>query len=214
MKMTKEQFLEMCDKALEEQEEKGRKEKAQAIIDRNIQMYEDKLRNGYTYDRLAEKYGLTRERCRQIVMKECRKHEWADNTVNMLFCYYPDISRNIVVRSFNGFSRMLNGKIENRDRLYSDFAFFCAQLAKVSDDELCRARNLGTKSVAFLSTVRSDFGDLKSEEYITVSEFMNILEVLPRTAPVMYKGKLIEGVADILGEGENDLGKSVVVNLQ
>lgn len=213
MKMTKEEFLEMCEQELEEQEEKGRKEKAQAIIDRNIQMYEDKLRRGYTYDRLAEKYGLTRERCRQIVMKECRKHEWADNTVNTLFCYYPDISRNIVVRSFNGFCRMLIGKNENHDKLYSDFAFFCSQLAKVTDEELCNARNLGRKSVTFLSTVRSDFGDLESEDYITVSDLIKILEVLPRTAPVLFKGKVIEGVADILGEGENDLGKKVVVDL-
>ena len=29
----------------------------------------------------------------------------------------------------------------------------------------------------------------------------------------MFKGKLIEGAADILGEDENDLGKKVVVDL-
>lgn len=213
MKMTKEAFLQMCDEELDEREELGRKEKAQAIIDRNIEMYEDKLRRGYTYDKLAEKYGLTRERCRQIVMKECRKHEWADNTGNMLFCYYPDISRNIIVRSFNGFSRMFIGKLENRDRLWYDFAFFCEKLSETTDEQLYSARNLGKKSVAFLSTVRRDFGDLKSENYITVSDLIKILEVLPRTAPVLYKGKLIEGAADILGEGENALGKKVVVNL-
>lgn len=214
MKMTKEEFLEMCEQELTEKEEQERKEREQQIIDRNIQMYEDKLHYGYTYEQLAEKYGLTRTRCHQIVAKECRKREWADNTVNILFCHYPDISRSIIVRSFNGFSRMLIGKIENRDKLYNDFVFFCSQLAKVTDDELCAARNLGRKSVEFLSTVRSDFGDLEYKQYITVSDLIKILEIMPRTAPILYKGNPIEGFADILGEGENDLGKTVVVNLQ
>lgn len=212
MKMTKEQFLEMCEQELTEKEEQERLEKAQRTTDRNLQMYEDKLRSGFTYDKLAEKYGLTRERCRQIIMKECRKREWADNTVNTLFCYYPNVSKSIIVRSFNGIARSKSEA--DRKKLYTDFAFFCEVLSTMTDDQIASIRNIGRKSGEFLFTVRSDFGDLKSEEYITVSHLMKILEVLPRTAPVLYKGTAIEGIADILGKDENDLGKSVVVNLQ
>lgn len=145
---------------------------------RNVNIY-DKRKDGATLSKLADEYGLSVERIRQI----CIKLERIDNTPygnrtiyavrnglsmpsrpvvkdqseatahDYIMALIPDAPENVVVRAVNCVCRKFAKEYSG---LYKDPPKFIKLLSGMTEDELMTMRNCGRKTYELLVKVREN----------------------------------------------------------
>lgn len=146
---------------------------------RNVSIY-DKRKGGATLGKLADEYGLSVERIRQI----CLKLERVDNTpygnktiyavrnrlpmpsrpvvkeqseataYDYIMALIPDAPQNLVVRAVNCVCRAF--VVKGQSGLYKDPPKFMKLLRGMTEDELMAMRNCGRKTYELLVKVREN----------------------------------------------------------
>ena len=148
---------------------------------RNLDIY-DKRKEGWTYGMLAGKFGLSRERIRQICAKagrieESLGKEYLDAIKNgtpkpiridrpMLLSpleyvqgLFPDVHHNLIVRAINCVGRKF---VNEYPGMYKDYRIFLKALDTMSLEEVMLMRNCGAKTTELLLMVRTKIREVSN----------------------------------------------------
>jgi len=141
---------------------------------RNLEIY-DKRKEGWTLDMLAGKFGLSRERIRQICYKagkieESLGKDYLDaikngtpkpipidqpkllNPWEYVQGMFPEVDHNLIVRATNCVGRKFVNKYPG---MYKDYRIFLKALSTMSIEDIMLMRNCGTKTTELLLMVRT-----------------------------------------------------------
>ena len=148
---------------------------------RNIEIY-DKRKEGWTQDMLAGKFGLSRERIRQICAKASRIEEslgkdYLDAIRNgtpkpiridqpkllspweYIQGLFPEVDHNLIVRATNCVARKF---VNEYPGMYKDYRIFLKALDTMSLEEIMLMRNCGAKTTELLLMVQTKIKEVTS----------------------------------------------------
>lgn len=140
-------------------------------------------RDGMTYDRIAEKYGKSRERIRQVKEKAIRKLRHHSRADKFFLCSYEcakklrdeaikteasksektktlmtiDLLPDLYVRSYNQLKRYARNKLD-QDNLHIN------QLTEMTLEEVMSIRNIGKGSVKNILLALKNYGNLQLKD--------------------------------------------------
>jgi len=149
---------------------------------RNLDIY-DKRKEGWTLDRLANEFGLSRERIHQICFKagkieESLGKEYLDAIKNgtpkpiridrpkllspweYVQGLFPEVDHNLIVRATNCVCRRFANEYPG---MYKDYRIFLKALDTMSLEEIMLMRNCGAKTTELLLMVRTKIREVTSD---------------------------------------------------
>ena len=142
--------------------------------ERNEQVYLDRM-SGMKYGELSEKYGVTRERIRQIVLKQVRKIEYEammeerkKAALNGEVSFYDliktlDIFKECsgqVVRGLNAFFRGPGRILSYNESIEKVLPLFMS----MTSDKFLSLRNVGAKTVDIMMAVQKELAKIAEEK--------------------------------------------------
>lgn len=148
---------------------------------RNLDIY-DKRKEGWTLDMLAGKFGLSRERIRQICFKagkieESLGKEYTDAIRNgtpkpnlidqpkllspweYIQVLFPEVDHNLIVRATNCVGRKF---INEYPGMYKDYRIFLKALDTMSLEDIMLMRNCGAKTTELLVNVQKKMREVNA----------------------------------------------------
>lgn len=142
--------------------------------ERNEQVYLDRM-SGMKYKDLSEKYGITRERIRQIVMKQIRKIEYEamleerkENALDWDVSFY-DLVRTLdifkacsgqVIRGLNAFFRNQNGYLAYNESIEKVLPIFM----NTTELQFLQFRNVGVTTAEIMVKVQTELAKIAEEK--------------------------------------------------
>ena len=142
--------------------------------ERNEQVYLDRM-SGMAYKELSEKYGITRERIRQIVMKQVRKIEYEamledvkKNALEGNISFYDmvktlDIFKACsgqVIRGLNAFFRNQNGYLAYNESIEKVLPIFM----NTTELQFLQFRNVGVTTAEIMVKVQTELAKIAEEK--------------------------------------------------
>ena len=148
---------------------------------RNLEIH-DKRKKGWTLDMLAGKFGLSRERIRQICYKADKIEkslgkEYLDAIRNgtpkpiridrpkllspweYIQALFPEVHHNLIVRATNCVARKF---VNEYPDMYKDYRIFLKALDTMNIEEIMLMRNCGIKTTELLMMVRTRIREVTS----------------------------------------------------
>lgn len=142
--------------------------------ERNEQVYLDRM-SGMKYSELSEKYGITKERIRQIVMKQVRKIEYEamleerkKNALDGDVSFY-DLVKTLdifkacsgqVIRGLNAFFRNQNGYLAYNESIEKVLPIFM----NTTELQFLHFRNVGVTTAEIMAKVQTELAKIAEEK--------------------------------------------------
>lgn len=142
--------------------------------ERNEQVYLDRM-SGMKYSELSEKYGVTRERIRQIILKQVRKIEYEamieerkKNALEGDVSFY-DLVKTLdifkacsgqVIRGLNAFFRNQNGYLAYNESIEKVLPIFM----NTTELQFLQFRNVGVTTAEIMAKVQTELAKIAEEK--------------------------------------------------
>lgn len=142
--------------------------------ERNEQVYLDRM-SGMKYSELSEKYGVTRERIRQIILKQVRKIEYEamleerkKNALEGDVSFY-DLVKTLdifkacsgqVIRGLNAFFRNQNGYLAYNESIEKVLPIFM----NTTEFQFLQFRNVGVTTAEIMAKVQTELAKIAEEK--------------------------------------------------